>query len=66
MAKFEMITKKASSLPGPILITGAGGFVGAHLFSTLLKLRIDVFGVAHSKILGDLKLSGSKALLTST
>ena len=49
MAKFEIITKQDTSLPGPILITGVGGFVGAHLYSTLLKLRIDVFGVAHSK-----------------
>ena len=43
MAKFQIITKQDTSLPGPILITGVGGFVGAHLYSTLLKLRIDVF-----------------------
>ena len=35
---------EAMSLPGPILITGAGGFVGAHLYNALLGLRSDVFG----------------------
>ena len=35
---------EALSLPGPILITGAGGFVGAHLYNALLGLRSDVFG----------------------
>ena len=35
---------EAMSLPGPILITGAGGFVGAHLYKALLGLRSDVFG----------------------
>ena len=58
MAKFKIITEQASSLPGPILITGAGGFVGAHLYSTLLKLRVDVFGVAHSKDSWRLKALG--------
>ena len=53
-----MITEHASSLPGPILITGAGGFVGAHLYSTLLKLRVDVLGVAHSKDSWRLKALG--------
>lgn len=39
---------EALSLPGPILITGAGGFVGAHLYNALLGLRSDVFATTHS------------------
>ena len=39
---------EALSLPGPILITGAGGFVGAHLYKALVGVRSDVFGTARS------------------
>lgn len=35
------------SLPGPILVLGAGGFVGFNLFKTLCSLRSDVFAVVH-------------------
>lgn len=35
-------------LQGPILVTGAGGFVGANLFHRLLAVRKDVFGVVRS------------------
>ncbi|HKP95268.1 MAG TPA: NAD-dependent epimerase/dehydratase family protein [Fibrobacteria bacterium] len=37
----------ARSLPGPILILGAGGFVGFNLFQSLSALRSDVFAVVH-------------------
>ena len=39
---------EALSLPGPILITGAGGFVGAHLYKALVGVRSDVFGTTRS------------------
>ena len=39
---------EALSLPGPIFITGAGGFVGAHLYNALLGLRSDVFATTRS------------------
>lgn len=38
---------RARSLPGPILVLGAGGFVGFNLFQSLRALRSDVFAVAH-------------------
>jgi polyisoprenyl-phosphate glycosyltransferase len=38
---------RARNLPGPILILGAGGFVGFNLFQTLRALRPDVFAVVH-------------------
>ena len=31
-------------LPGPILVLGAGGFIGANLFRHLIESRDDVFG----------------------
>jgi nucleoside-diphosphate-sugar epimerase/glycosyltransferase involved in cell wall biosynthesis len=36
------------SLPGPILITGAGGFVGSHLLKNLIEIRDDVFGTTRT------------------
>ena len=33
------------ALRGPIVVLGAGGFVGANLLRQLLKYREDVFGV---------------------
>jgi polyisoprenyl-phosphate glycosyltransferase len=33
------------SLRGPILVTGASGFVGANLFKTIIAVRDDVFAV---------------------
>ena len=33
------------SLPGPVVIFGSGGFIGAGLLRSLLKIRQDVFGV---------------------
>jgi nucleoside-diphosphate-sugar epimerase/glycosyltransferase involved in cell wall biosynthesis len=35
------------ALKGPILVTGASGFVGSNLFRNLLKVRTDVFAVIH-------------------
>ena len=44
----EVLADRISTLPGPILITGAGGFIGSHLYSTLLKSREDVYGMCSS------------------
>lgn len=38
---------RARSLPGPILVLGAGGFVGFNLFKALAALRSDVYAVVH-------------------
>jgi nucleoside-diphosphate-sugar epimerase/glycosyltransferase involved in cell wall biosynthesis len=35
-------------VPGPIIVTGVGGFVGAHLAGSLQTRRDDVFGTARS------------------
>ena len=35
-------------VPGPIIVTGVGGFVGAHLALRLQAHRDDVFGTARS------------------
>jgi dolichol-phosphate mannosyltransferase len=37
-----------SRIAGPVVVTGAGGFVGAHLVSFLQAHREDVFGTARS------------------
>ncbi len=42
-------TNSISKLDGPILVTGAGGFIGAALLKSLLAVRSDVFGVARKK-----------------
>jgi len=44
----EVLIRQISDLPGPILVTGAGGFIGAHLYSTLRKVREDVYGTTSS------------------
>jgi polyisoprenyl-phosphate glycosyltransferase len=38
------IAQVVRNLPGPILIIGASGFLGANLFRTILKYRNDVYG----------------------
>lgn len=38
-----------SALQGPIVVLGAGGFVGANLFRRILAERSDVFGVVRSR-----------------
>jgi polyisoprenyl-phosphate glycosyltransferase len=40
----EIVTR----IPGPILVTGVGGFVGAHLLRALQARREDVFGTART------------------
>lgn len=46
------------SLPGPILITGAGGFVGSHLLKNLIEIRDDVFGTTRTSDSWRLKALG--------
>jgi len=41
--------KQISKLDGPILVTGAGGFIGAALLKALLTVRSDVYGVARKQ-----------------
>ena len=41
--------KQISKLDGPILLTGAGGFIGAALLKALLAVRSDVYGVARKQ-----------------
>jgi nucleoside-diphosphate-sugar epimerase/glycosyltransferase involved in cell wall biosynthesis len=38
------IVEQIKSLPGPILVLGANGFIGSNLFRMLLEIRSDVFG----------------------
>lgn len=40
------LAEKIMMLQGPILVTGASGFVGANLFRTLLAHRRDVYGTS--------------------
>ncbi len=35
------------NLPGPIVILGAGGFIGRHLLAAWQQVRPDVYGVGH-------------------
>ena len=39
------IASHIKNLKGPIVVTGASGFIGANLFKTLLAFRSDVFAV---------------------
>src|SRR3989338_8904366 len=39
------LTHYIRALRGPILVTGASGFIGANLFKTLATVRSDVFAV---------------------
>jgi nucleoside-diphosphate-sugar epimerase/glycosyltransferase involved in cell wall biosynthesis len=41
----DKIQEQVNQLHGPILIFGAGGFIGANLFRTIYKYRNDVFAV---------------------
>jgi len=38
------LEEKIKRIRGPILILGASGFIGANLFKTLLRYRLDVYG----------------------
>ena len=40
--------EEARSLPGPIWVVGASGFIGAKLFFSLARLRPDVYAVSRS------------------
>ena len=43
------ILELISSIDGPIAVTGASGFIGATLFTTLLSKRSDVYGLVRRK-----------------
>lgn len=42
------IDDHVKALQGPIIVLGAGGFVGANLLRMLLKYRDDVYGTVHT------------------
>ncbi len=41
----DLIKKEIQKLEGPIVVFGAGGFVGSNLFRTILQYREDVYAV---------------------
>jgi len=43
------LAKEIHAVPGPILVIGASGFLGANIFRTLLQHRKDVFGTIHGQ-----------------
>ena len=43
------LSRPIASLHGPIIVTGASGFVGANLFKRLLRERQDVFAIVLSE-----------------
>jgi len=44
------LVDKVKTLEGPILVFGAGGFIGVNLLKTLLLYRKDVYGASHDYI----------------
>jgi len=46
------IKKQIEALHGPIVVFGAGGFIGANLLRTLLSVRQDCYGVTHQRFIG--------------
>ena len=48
--RFEqlILKQKIEALQGPILIFGAGGFIGINLFTTIYAVRKDCYAVTHS------------------
>lgn len=49
MLQSETIAVEINKLQGPIVVFGAGGFIGASLFHTISKYRDDCFAVTHNK-----------------
>jgi nucleoside-diphosphate-sugar epimerase/glycosyltransferase involved in cell wall biosynthesis len=41
----DLIKKEIQKLEGPIVVFGAGGFIGSNLFRTILQYREDVYAV---------------------
>ena len=44
----KIIVKQINNLPGPIMVFGAGGFIGFNLFQSLLLYRNDVYGISRN------------------
>ena len=44
-----MLKEEIKRLQGPILVLGAGGFVGANVFRAILSVRNDCYGVTHQQ-----------------
>lgn len=44
----DTLVRKIAKLPGPILVVGAGGFVGNNLLRAMAAVRDDVFGTMHA------------------
>src|SRR5579859_7201000 len=42
------VEHRIKSLKGPVFVFGAGGFIGANLFETLLKVRQDCYAITHN------------------
>ena len=43
----DILAHEINKLQGPIVVFGAGGFIGANLFRTISKYRQDCFAVTH-------------------
>ncbi len=43
----DILAHEINKLQGPIVVFGAGGFIGANLFRTISKYRDDCFAVTH-------------------
>lgn len=50
------LARKIAKLPGPLLVVGAGGFIGANLLRALGAVRDDVYGTVYTH--GSWRLSG--------
>src|ERR1700739_3234581 len=42
----DLMVKQAKSLPGPIVVFGAGGVIGINLLLAILEHRKDVYGIS--------------------
>ena len=53
----DQIKTEIQKLEGPIVVFGAGGFIGSNLFRQILKYRDDVFAIPqHHLSLGELRI----------